>query len=719
MSWHNTGSQMEAVNQDKDEGETYLRRKLKELYSSDQPRHECDGRRSDGRFLWTESTFNFQLAATTKYETQELWEENCTHIKAYSGSDRPKNAARIGLFFGAPGIGKTRTLLELKKIIPCGGNYAYISFNGGTTYSASEEAHATFDHMVVVRILYGSFESRAPEANFRRWLRNFDFKRRFSIEDCLNIIRSDKGPFCLAIDELTKIGAWAQYACDQITALVLTSPTIAFLGGTLQADWEDALNNSNIPGHFVSLAPFSNTQVNNILDQLQQPYAQYFIGWRANPDLRDILLRIGGVPRLLDQFVIRCEMKFRNQSPPWDWKQMDALLEQIDPHSGLSTDYLNRLVKDVILRREVSRRDCVIENGMRMTYDRLQSLGHIQLLRGHLKSTAFIFVPFLRFRQWVTQLTMKAGSRPFRILADLMRRKIEWGYWMDFEKVTAQYFQLLIHIWSEEAKEDPPQPVTWEEFFSTSIPGWPNDIKFIEESPEVITSMAQFPKCGSKIQESQHHKEYKVDNGFVFINAPSAPFADAFFTCRHGKEEVKCLVAIQCKLCQKTKMDRTAVNVEVKKNEDAMKSYQGALGDCSSMYTVILLSTPYSNCEEADEDEEDDDNNQEESSESMEVDEPTPPHRSIEPDEFKTYIVLGHEQLQKFFPQPLRDYTFRVMSSGRLNINCAALGDVKKLLKLTKGQAKKFAEERIRGGFKSKDDLPFEVNPDQLELLEF
>ena len=38
------------TNQDEDEGEMYIRRKLKELYSSDQPRHECDGRRNDGRF---------------------------------------------------------------------------------------------------------------------------------------------------------------------------------------------------------------------------------------------------------------------------------------------------------------------------------------------------------------------------------------------------------------------------------------------------------------------------------------------------------------------------------------------------------------------------------------------------------------------------------------------------------------------------------------------
>jgi hypothetical protein len=104
---------MEAV--DRDEGETYLRRKLKELYSSDQPRHACDGKSSDGRFQWTHSIFNFQLAATTEYETQELWKENCAHIEAWkNNSNRPKEAARIGLFFGAPGIGKTRTLLELK-----------------------------------------------------------------------------------------------------------------------------------------------------------------------------------------------------------------------------------------------------------------------------------------------------------------------------------------------------------------------------------------------------------------------------------------------------------------------------------------------------------------------------------------------------------------------------------------------------------------------------
>jgi hypothetical protein len=106
---------MSRYNQDEDEGEMYIRRKLKELYSSDQPRHECDGRIDDGRFQWTDSIFNFQLATTTKYEIEELWEENCAFIEAWKGGDRPKEAARIGLFFGAPGIGKTRTLAGAQK----------------------------------------------------------------------------------------------------------------------------------------------------------------------------------------------------------------------------------------------------------------------------------------------------------------------------------------------------------------------------------------------------------------------------------------------------------------------------------------------------------------------------------------------------------------------------------------------------------------------------
>jgi len=723
MSWHNTGSH-------EDEGEMYIRRKLKELYSSDQPQHACDGRGSDGLSAWTDTTFPFQLAATIKDEIEALWADNCEFIEAYKGEfARPKEKALVGLLFGAPGIGKTRTLLELKNIIPCGGNYAFISFNGGTSYSV-EENNMGIDKMIAVRILFGSFESRKPEADFHQWVRHFDLKRRFSSKDCLRIVRSGEGPFCLAIDELTKLGPVAQYACDEITKLVLTSQIIVFLGGRLLADWEDALNSSNIPGSFLSLAPFTSTQISNILDQLQHPYKRYFRGWRANPELRDLLLRIGGVPRLLEQFVIRCEKKFRHQLPPWDWEKMDALLEQIDPTPGLSWAYVNQLVRDIVLRREVGRRDPVINYGTRMTYDLLQSLGHIQLLRGNSKRAFLIYVPLLRFRQWLAQLIDRTATREFRILEKLMNRKIEWGRWTDFEQVVAEYFQLLIHLWSQEAREDPPSPATWRKFFSTSIPEWPNDIKFINESPAVITSLAQFPLCGSIIREPRNHKEYNFDDGSVFLNGAGAPFADVFFTCRHGEDEAKCLVAIQCKLFQKTKMNKKTVNAEVKKNWDAMESYRGAFSDCSSMYTVILVSTPYSNCEEEDEvmmeeggregEDEEDDNNQKESRESMEVDEPIPPHMSTGPDRCKTYIILGQEELQKFFPQPLRDYTFRVMVSGRLNINCAPLKDVRKLLKLTEGQVNKFAEEReLKGGFKSKDDLPFDVNPDQLELLEF
>jgi len=116
-------------------GEMYLRRKLKEWYSSDRPKHNCDGRGSGNRLLPTYGTLEFQLAAACRDEIKELWEGNCKSMEKWKGEpERPKEAARIGLFIGAPGVGKTRTLLELKTILPCGENYVYVSFNGTTPF---------------------------------------------------------------------------------------------------------------------------------------------------------------------------------------------------------------------------------------------------------------------------------------------------------------------------------------------------------------------------------------------------------------------------------------------------------------------------------------------------------------------------------------------------------------------------------------------------------
>jgi hypothetical protein len=670
-------------------GEMYLRRKLKEWYSSDRPKHNCDGRGSNDRLLPTYGTFEFQLGAASRDEIKELWERNCQGIEKFKGKpERPKEAARIGLFIGAPGIGKTRTLLELKTILPCGKNYVYVSFNGTTPFAPEE--HANFDQMVAIRILWGSFERWNSGSLFRQWAAKFDYRKNFTTTDCLEIIRKEEGPFCLAIDEVSRLNEMTQRACNEIKKTVLTSHTVVFLGGTLRNDWEDALTGSTIPSRFLSLAPLSSAQVSNILDKLQPPYAKYFNGWRTNTHLRDLLLRIGGVPRLLDDFVRKCDKKFKDHLS-WNWNQMDAILEEIDPNPGLETPFINRLVKDIILRKQVSRRDPVIKDEPSKTYDRLQSQGFIQLLAGDSIFTCFVFVPFVRLRQWVTALVaMTDHEFSFEILNDLMTWKVEWGYWMDFEKITAQYFQLLIYMWSEEAKRGPENRVTWTKFFNMNIPGW-RDIQFINGSPDVITCF-----------ENQNHNEYDFDDGSVFVNAPGAPFADVFFTCRYGKRRTKYLVAIQCKLLNKTAMTKRILNEEVNKN-----------GDCSDMLTVILVTAPYT----------DHGNNQGEGSKSTAVDGPMTRKRPMEadkPKEAQNYIILDRIQLQRFFPIPLRDYTFRAMSSGRLNINCAPLDDVTKLFELTEGQAKTFVEKRqSTGGFTRTDELPFKVKPNQSALIEF
>ena len=175
-----------------------------------------------------------------------------------------------------------------------------------------------------------------PGFLFEEWVKEFDYEEPFSSIHCLEIIRKEEGPFCLAIGEVSTLNEMAEKACSQLTKLVMSSPTIIFLGGTLRADWEKALKRSGLPSRFLSLAPLSKDQVSNILDTLQPPHAKYFKDWRISTHLRALLLQIGGVPRLLDDFVKNSEKKFRNYEPPWDWKDMDASLEELDRAPELS-----------------------------------------------------------------------------------------------------------------------------------------------------------------------------------------------------------------------------------------------------------------------------------------------------------------------------------------------------------------------------------------------
>jgi hypothetical protein len=174
-----------------------------------------------------------------------------------------------------------------------------------------------------------------------------------------------------------------------------------------------------------------------------------------------------------------------------------------------------------------------------------------------------------------------------------------------------------------------------------------------------------------------------------------------FFACRHRKNKDKCLVGIQCKLFGRTRITTKIVEEEVDKIERALGDYPVVFEDCSTIYPVIIVTASYL---------EEEISQPEEFSQPMEVD---------EPNKVQNYIVLDREQLQKFFPRPLRDYTFRTIC-GRLNINCADANDIQPLFNLDEKQTQEFCATREQiGGFKTVDDLLFEVTDDQLALIEF
>ena len=74
-------------------GEMYLRRKLKELYSSDLPKHNCDGRGSDDQLLPTYGTFEFQLAAASRDEMKSCGKTIAKTLK--SGKASPRDPKRL------------------------------------------------------------------------------------------------------------------------------------------------------------------------------------------------------------------------------------------------------------------------------------------------------------------------------------------------------------------------------------------------------------------------------------------------------------------------------------------------------------------------------------------------------------------------------------------------------------------------------------------------
>jgi len=79
--------------------------------------------------------------------------------------------------------------------------------------------------MVATRIFVGSFERLNPGILFGEWVKDFNYEEPFSSIHCLEIIRKEEGPFCLAIDVLNEM---PQKACSELKKLVMSSRTIVF-----------------------------------------------------------------------------------------------------------------------------------------------------------------------------------------------------------------------------------------------------------------------------------------------------------------------------------------------------------------------------------------------------------------------------------------------------------------------------------------------------------
>ncbi|KAH8804512.1 hypothetical protein F5884DRAFT_859145 [Xylogone sp. PMI_703] len=672
-------------------GEVYLRRVLNEWYSTDKPKYKCDRRDDDGRLPPTHAMFEFQITAASRDGIENFWNKSCQEMKRSKiAPHNPSESSRIKFFTGSPGIGKTRSLLELKTILPCGENYIYVSL-GGITPLNPVEKDASFEQMIAIRVL--------------QWAARFDYKKSFTLTDCLKVIQIEKGPLCLAIDEMDQPNDVIPEVSREIQGLVLTSESIVFLGSTLQYNWnlhwDWNFGQAGVSATFFGLHHFSDIQVNNILDTLKPPYDKLFLGWRGNPHLRDLLRCINGVPRVLENFVRTCDHKFNDSMPPWDRKQMDSSIGQTDHMLVLGSDTLRQLVKDIIMRREVRRRNNVVGEmsiDPTRTYDDLRSRGIIELLPGSYMDSCCVYAPFARFRDWVTMLVATRREASFGLLDDIISQKYDWKYRTDFGK-------------SEEVKRGFHLQLCFGRLFSTMTTGPFDYVQLKRKLPDIMECLEEFPGHGLVIEQPPNHNKHRLDNGCIYVNPAGSSFADVFFTCRRGNRRRKCIVAIKCISPENGTFTTKDLNEELRKTKDAMNQHREAFEGCNEVFIVVLVTTLYSRS----------DDNWGDGCEST-------VHRQIKSLKWakKSYgielnqdhIVLDCEGLEHFFPQPLREHAFR--SIFRVNVDCAPLDEIRRIFGLDDNQVKEFEDKRKEiGGFVKIDDLPFDVWPGEARWMEF
>ncbi|KAJ3049188.1 hypothetical protein HK097_009794 [Rhizophlyctis rosea] len=530
----------------------------------------------------------YQSNAEAKAALENLWLENLD-----GGTTKDDRVA--GLLIGCPGCGKTRCLSEMKTLLPDVSIVYVISYNNGNPPDKFDEAVGANGSMGL-RLLHAAYSGDITFADFAKRIPENLHANDITFTRAISLLPSSRESdrVVIGFDEINVVVEWpsaakAAYLKEFGTVLGstcrLSNPPMILVAGTTGLDLERELKNSKMNYRHVPLPPLLFEQQAQILDDVISR-SNPDIDWRRDRNFRRLLTQVGGLPRCFEYLVNAIGKWLAHEGVGIESWDCDRILTDVryaaTKYITIPENYAAQLVEDVILQTHV-RPDFALP-GHTVTYEILQKECNILLIPSLNFNLYKVFVPYMSLHMLLA--TPAAARDAVLVKVRNLLRHGEVSYWQSFEVYVAEFECIKSSLWKRYADRMAVETTLSQyyglhkqqnEFEWLSRPLSVKAIATIVHSSnhfpyQRVTPLTSLPTIIDKNTRTTHDA---YPSPFVFVNGPSAPFADVWRWFDWGETKASLMVMLQCKwLCGKSKLSMKDVKVEIAKNRGGFEALQ-------------------------------------------------------------------------------------------------------------------------------------------------
>ncbi|PKY48124.1 hypothetical protein RhiirA4_463605 [Rhizophagus irregularis] len=340
------------------------------------------------------ATFKYCLNQNSSRLLKKLFQEN---LIATAEKKVDRNCHPIGLATGAPGVGKTRFLLEcvnhlrekypefLKNLV----DVVVISYNNGNLPSDLDK-QLDVEKSLSLRLLHATFvDPIRGFDDFANDLKKAEIDINITFKFALTIVRkglgiqlTDNWLIVIAIDEFNKIlthfendtGRRFLSKLSQILGSVMCNPpehttVVGLMAGTMVVAINSIFRESSHDRISMCLSPLNIYERTEILLALDRFPPE----WRTCREFRVSLADVGGLPRLLEAFILKCQEYVNNEVLIKNWPYKDEIMPAVKQYAKShylagARQFTVKLIEDTILQTPVNREDVIDSTGGTTTY---------------------------------------------------------------------------------------------------------------------------------------------------------------------------------------------------------------------------------------------------------------------------------------------------------------------------------------------------------------